>query len=257
MSSSTPVCSIPEISQFGPIKKESRKKIRYEVLKKVKKNLQSDFDRESVNNYEPLVIDDTIHDDKLTETCLDTPKTFQDNVELCRLHLGDERYVVAVPFKGELKIHIRQYEVGNKGRYPTNRGVALNLEKWKKLEELYSSEVDTLINKFDREGETVDCKYHLGSNFYVSVKRLIARVDIRRWFLPQDAENIVPTRKGISLTFAQWNYVKSAMSLIRQLLRKELDETDFCENSGDHHNQMGYFSCANCNPNGYMDLLDN
>ncbi|KAJ8311293.1 hypothetical protein KUTeg_011154 [Tegillarca granosa] len=129
--------------------------------------------------------------------CLNPVGPLREGDELCRLHLGDERYVVLKSFKGVMQVHIRQFEIGAKGPFPTSKGVALNLEKWKKLEEMHADDIDLSVNNFDKNDENVACKIHLGSNYYVSVKKPIARVDIRRWFLPLDSDVIVPTKKGI------------------------------------------------------------
>lgn len=228
-----------EESQFGPVKREKKRK--HDIFTKKCSWPENDEKK--------LVIDES--QKELTKN----EETVSENDERCRWHVGDERYVVVKPFKGELKVHIRQYEKGDNGLFPTNRGIALNLEKWKKLEELYSEEIDQSVAQFRNATEEVDLMQHLGSNYYVSVKRPVARVDIRRWFLPPNASEIKPTRKGISLTFQQWNHVKGAMKLIKQLLTKELDEIVYCEYSNDHQNQMGFFTCANCNPNDYMNYL--
>ncbi|KAJ8299912.1 hypothetical protein KUTeg_021431 [Tegillarca granosa] len=76
---------------------------------------------------------------------------------------GDEQYVVVEPFKGELKVHIRQYEKGINGLFPTNRGIVLHLEKWKKLEELYSEKADQSVTRFHNAGEEVNFMQHLGT----------------------------------------------------------------------------------------------
>lgn len=242
----------PSLTAGGPLKIE-RTKYRSDILSQFKKNSkQEECNGSKLKEEQTLIIDD----DLVTESCLDKPKVRPDNVEICNFHLGDERYVVAKPYKGKMQVHIRQFEIGDRGRYPTTRGVALNLEKWKKLEEVYVKDIDYIVENF-RHGEekTLNCKIHLGSNIYITVKHPIARVDIRCWWLPQDRDEVVPTKKGISLTFAQWDNLKNSMTLIKELLSEELEEVVFCENSNDHLNQMGYLSCSNCNPNEYMSYI--
>lgn len=245
MNTWTPVDYEKEAPKVGPMKK-SRRKIRFNILERVKKNLYQDFvhaDENASDSFEnkQLMIDTPlIEDDVKTESCLVTPKTFKDNVEICRLHLGDERYVVVKPFAGKIQVHIRLYEVGFRGPYPTKKGVALNLEMWKKLEERYVEDIDEAVKLFANKEIEVETRIHIGSNFHVSVKKPFARVDVRRWFLSDDAKEIVPTRKGISLTFEQWDHVKNAMKLVRQLLSDELEKVTFCEESNDHQNQLGF-----------------
>ncbi|KAJ8303809.1 hypothetical protein KUTeg_018732 [Tegillarca granosa] len=247
MNTWTPVDFEKEIPKVGPMKK-SRKKIRFNILEKVKKNLNNDVantDENASDSFDnKLVINnanDKIEDDAITDNCSEVVKTFKNNVEICRVHLGDERYLVVKPFAGKIQVHLRLYQVGFRGSYPTKKGVALNLEMWKKLEERYIEDIDYAIKNFDNKEEEINTRIHLGRPF--------ARVDVRRWFMPADDHEIVPTQKGVSLTFKQWDYVKNAMQLVRQLLGEELDKVTFCEDSNDHQNQLGYLRCSNCNPN--------
>lgn len=166
-----------------------------------------------------------------------------DNIELCRFDLGSDRYVVAKKFNGKIQVHIREYAKGANGLYPTKKGIALDLEKWKQIDELYYKDVTECIEKKE------DYKQHLGENVYVSVQKGYQCVNIRKWFLPPDETSIVPTRKGIALTFQQWNNFKGAIDLVGKILKDQLDEIEFC----DHQNQMGFFTCTKCNPNDFMN----
>ncbi|KAJ8297591.1 hypothetical protein KUTeg_024122 [Tegillarca granosa] len=96
--------------------------------------------------------------------------------------------------------------------------------------------------RISKTRKEVDTRIHLGSNFHVSVKRPFARVDVRRRFLPDDANEIVPTRRGISITFQQWS---------NTIFSDELDKVTFCEDSNDHQNPLGWLRCPNCNPNDF------
>ncbi|KAJ8309891.1 hypothetical protein KUTeg_011756 [Tegillarca granosa] len=60
-----------------------------------------------------------------------------------------------------MQVHIRQFELGVKGPFPTSKAVALNLEKWKKLEEIYVDDIGLIVTNFD---ENVDCKINLETN---------------------------------------------------------------------------------------------
>ena len=243
----TPQISLgSEVSQAGPVKKE-RKKLRLEVLNKVKRNLGDDFEKS-------LREDENARDGFESNLVMDDgSKTFQDGVQLCMFHLGGERYVVAQPFNGKMLIHIREYGMDSKRtvRYPTKRGIALDLEKFKKMAELCHDDVNRAIED-SKAGKPVDYRHHLGSNIYVTVQSGWPSVNIRKWFLPKDAAEVVPTRKGMALTFEQWSFMKGAMDLVKQLLREQWDKVIFCEFSEDHQNQLGFLRCSNCNPNEYM-----
>ena len=176
-----------------------------------------------------------------------------DNDELCQLDIGNDCYVVAKPFKGEILVHVRKYGKQNDGGlFPTKKGIALSLEKWKKLEEWKAQFIDEEILKY-RNNQEVDYMAHLGGNYYVTLKKGYPCVNIRRWFLPENQQEIVPTKTGIALSFDQWEKVKLAMILVRDLLKNQLDNITFCEFTDSHAGQLGALRCSNCNPNTYMD----
>jgi len=83
----------------------------------------------------------------------------------------------------------------------------LDLEKWVKLQKWYAGDVDEAINKYQK-GENVDLRIHLGRNYYVSLKTGYSLIHIRRWFLPENEEEVRPTRTGIALNFTQWEKLK-------------------------------------------------
>lgn len=82
--------------------------------------------------------------------------------EYCRLYIGGERYVVAKDFKGYILVHIREYAKNSSGvLYPTKCGIALKLDKWKKLEDYCLQRVNEAIKEY-QEGQVVDLMIHLG-----------------------------------------------------------------------------------------------
>lgn len=176
-----------------------------------------------------------------------------DNEELCRLDIGNDCYVVAKPFKGEMLVHVRKYDKRDDGLlFPTKKGIALNLEKWAKLECWKSQDIDDEILKY-RDNQEVDYMAHLGGNYYVTLKKGYPCVNIRRWFLPENEQEICPTKTGIALSFDQWKKVKLAMVAVRDLLKNELENITFCEFTDSHAGQLGALRCSNCNPNTYMN----
>ena len=171
--------------------------------------------------------------------------------QLCQIDIGNDCYVVGNTFKGQMLIHIRKYERRDDGKlFPTKKGIALNLEKWKKLQYWCLEAIDSALEQY-RESQTVDFNVHLGGNYHVSVKSGYPLVNIRRWFTPEDREELTPTKTGIALTFLQWDKLKSAMLLVEELLDGELDKVSFCEEF--HQNQEGALTCSNCNPNDFMN----
>ena len=171
--------------------------------------------------------------------------------QLCQIDIGNGCYVVGNTFKGQMLIHVRKYEKRDDGKlFPTKRGIALNLEKWKKLQYWCLENIDSALEQY-RDSKSVDFMVHLGGNYHVSVKSGYPLVNIRRWFTPEDREELTPTKTGIALTFLQWDKLKSAMLLVEELLNGELDKVCFCEET--HQNQEGALTCSNCDPNDFMN----
>ena len=161
--------------------------------------------------------------------------------QLCQIDLGNQCYVVGKLFKGQMFIHVRRYDRRDDGTlFPTKKGIALNLEKWKKLQYCFLENVDSAVGQY-QDSKPVDLFIHLGGNYHVSVKSGYPLVNIRRWFVPEGQETLTPTKAGIALTFLQWEKLKSAMLLVEELLNGELDNVNFCEES--HQNQIGALAC--------------
>ena len=174
-----------------------------------------------------------------------------DQQQLCQIDIGNNCYVVCNTFKGQMLIHIRHYDRRDDGTlFPTKKGIALNLEKWKKLQYCYLENIDSAVDQY-RDSKSVDFIIHLGGNYHVSLKSGFPLVNIRRWFVPGDQQELTPTKTGIALTFLQWEKLKSAMPLVEELLNGELGKVSFCEES--HQNQEGALTCSNCNPNDFMN----
>ena len=171
--------------------------------------------------------------------------------QLCQIDIGNDFYVTGNTFKGQILIHVRKYDKRDNGTiFPTKKGIALNLEKWKKLQYWCLEAIDSALEQY-RDSKTVDFMVHLGGNYHVSVKTGFPLVNIRRWFTPENQQELTPTKTGVALTFLQWEKLKSAMPLIEELLNGELDKVSFCEES--HQNQEGALACSNCNPNDFMN----
>ncbi|KAJ8299965.1 hypothetical protein KUTeg_021484 [Tegillarca granosa] len=101
-----------------------------------------------------------------------------------------------------MQVHIRQYTLVINGLYPTKKVIALNLEQWKRLDELYYDRINENINDCVNKNP-VDYKVHLGSNIGNPV------VNIRKWFMPDGHSEVIPTRQGITLSANAWYYVRA------------------------------------------------
>lgn len=218
------------------------------------------MEKKKINNIKeepksPIVVDDDVTQPipLVVNTDDDTqpiPVVVNRDTEYCKLHLGNELYVVAKDFRGKILVHIREYQKNSAGKtYPTKRGLAIDLEKWKKITDWHTDTIDNAIQDY-KDGKPVDVMVHLGRNIYLSLKSGYSLIHVRRWFLPEDAENVMPTRAGITLTFEQWGKLKDCALFMQEILGDELDAVEFCELSESHQAQEGYFRCTSCNPNG-------
>ena len=61
-----------------------------------------------------------------------------------------------------------------------------------------------------------DFKAHIGEHIYVSVKSEYKVVDFRRWFLPDVNQDVVPTKRGLSLRFKQWKQFNDVMHTLKR-----------------------------------------
>ena len=125
------------------------------------------------------------------------------------------------------------------------------MSQWSLLE-MYAKEIDGAIgNMIDDENALSETSFHLGKGVYVTVNRVYPTVDVRqRWKVP-DTGDVVPTKKGISLTYDKWESLKETFPEVRQAV-PNLEESVPCIFNDDHQNQEGMLQCSLCNPFGDM-----
>ena len=165
----------------------------------------------------------------------------------CLFHIGNTRYVKGTFWNNEWNIHVRQYEWSSAGiLFPTKMGIALSLLQWVELLCNLTTIEQTL--KDFQEGKTVKLFMHLGSNVYLSVTNSYRVVDIRKWWIPDNEDELKPTRKGIALTFQEW---QSLVNICNQLAEEipEIKQTIPCSFGTDHSNLLSAMQCRNCCPN--------
>ena len=178
----------------------------------------------------------------------------RDNTEYLNVDLGDAKRFVINVYKGSLRFNIRVFEEKENGRrYPTKKGVSLDSEEYKKVHFLYRDAIEQAITDVKDDRDT-DFKAHLGENIYVSVKSGYKVVDFRRWFLPDGNQDVIPTKRGVTLRFNQWKQLNDVMAYVEMVWGEHLREIEYCETKTDHSNQLAYLSCTKCNPN-HRDVI--
>lgn len=177
-------------------------------------------------------------------------ETTESSKELCMIPIGNDIFVVANKFSDKIWIHIRKYEKNSTGGYyPTKKGVALCMNQWLLLE-MYVSAIDNAIgHMIDDVNEEHETAFHLGQGVYVTLNKTFPTVDVRqRWRIPESG-NVVPTKRGVSLTYDKWEALKDLFPEVRRSV-PELEETLPCICTDSHQNQEGMLSCSFCNPFG-------
>ncbi|XP_056003363.1 uncharacterized protein LOC130049842 [Ostrea edulis] len=170
------------------------------------------------------------------------------NEERCRISLDDfgDLFLTAVPFKGEINIHIRHFTESNGRFFATKKGVTFPLARWVMFESLLPD-----IEKYLQNSETMEeMKWHIGGGVYVSITPGYTTVDIRHFWKPDDALEPVPTRKGVTLNKQKLVKLLQAVEEVRECV-PELNDTELCAFRESHQNQLGMLSCPECTPFGY------
>jgi hypothetical protein len=167
----------------------------------------------------------------------------------CRINLDNSTnlYLTAVPYQGEIMIHIRHFSESNGLHFPTKKGVNFPLSRWLKFECLLDEIEEYLQSHRSQEEEM---KWHIGGGVYISLSPDFPTVDIRHYWKPDDANGPVPTKKGINLTRDKFDRLKSAVFELRESV-PELNDAQICMLSESHQNMLGVLSCPECSPFGY------
>ena len=115
----------------------------------------------------------------------------------CNIELGNDRFVKASEWRDEIRIDVRQWEIQNDKRVPTEKGISLPLHRWKMFVDMF----EFLDQALD---EKRDYATHLGRNVYATVEASGICVDIRQHWLPPNQTSFTiysPFRTMIWIAF--------------------------------------------------------
>ena len=170
-----------------------------------------------------------------------------------KFSIGKDRFLVASKWNGQKRISLREYQSYEGGckLYPTKKGVSLTVENWLDLKMIFDDVTTALTDAIDGNKE-VNFTHHIGGNVYVTISTQWPTVNIRKWWIPENGDKVIPTRKGINLTSAEWDMIKK-ISKTLHIVVPELAYALPCSMRGDHQNQEGMLRCSHCNPNGCAD----
>jgi hypothetical protein len=149
--------------------------------------------------------------------------------------LGNAKTVKLTVWNNELRVDIRKY-VNN---MPTITGISLSVVSVRKLMNLmgdFIAAYDALL----KTNAIVAKREYLGGHIFISLSNARPYIDIRRFFFPHDATDMLPTKRGICLSYNQ--------SMLMVNILKELKSSLMFEEEAvcNHENIKSYFSCAKC-----------
>lgn len=125
------------------------------------------------------------------------------------------------------------------------RTISLNASTWHRLvENLTQIElaIDAIRNGFDYELD-ID----LGQNVRVRVNTSYPFLNLRKFWLPADQKDMVPTMTGVCIKFEDYSALTSVIPIINSLLPDHV-----CDG---HENVLGNLQCLTCNPTPvYIDV---
>jgi len=106
---------------------------------------------------------------------------------------GRDRYVTVSEWNDQLRISVRQYLKYNHSEqlYPTKKGISLTVENWVDLM-FEKDKITAALDKISSGEGDVTCRHHIGRNIFVILESGRSYVNIRQWWLPEDAEEVAP-----------------------------------------------------------------
>lgn len=161
-----------------------------------------------------------------------------------KLLFAPSRYLVFSKFNNVDRIHIREYDIKSNEteriEYPTMKGICLTTGRLKVL----LNKITEIDERLKRRYPPTPYKTHLGAGIYVSVTEFNC-VDFRRHWIPEGQIEVIPTKRGITISPTQWKSLKEKLEEMLST-HPELATGEVCF----HQNQMDIFNCSECMPFG-------
>lgn len=155
-----------------------------------------------------------------------------------RQPIGQGLYLFDSVFNGQTYIHIRKMI---DGKIPTQDGITLNLQRCNELF-MSLSFLEESVRTMELNQDTF-YRRHLGGNWHVTVQSGFNRVDIRKFWFPEGANDIRVTKKGVSLTFVQFRELRNGLRIIDSFVQ-ELCDVVPCYSDPNHD----IANCLECTP---------
>ena len=162
--------------------------------------------------------------------------------------LDSNKYAVVSKFRGEVFVHIREYEtnpITNK-LYQSKRGVSFIPSTFATFV-LNLDEIDRNVRALNSDKQ-FEYKVHLGKGVFCTVNAGHNFVNLRRYFLLNG--QLQPTKNGICLKPIEWYCLKGYIESIKSSA-PELESAVPCFFLTDHSNQESASNCSICHPFGF------
>ena len=152
--------------------------------------------------------------------------------------IGQGFYLFNSHFNGQTFIHIRKVL---DGKILTKEGITLNLQS---CNELFTSLpfLEDAVHTLELDQDRFYSR-HLGENWHVNVQNGFKRVDIRKFWYPEDTQELQATKKGVLLTFDQVRHLRNGLGIIDSFV-PELRNVVPCYTDPNHNVE----SCPKCTP---------
>ncbi len=122
--------------------------------------------------------------------------------------------------------------------------IDLTAASWKNLCSVVV-QIDKEIERLLR-GDRVDVEIHVGRKVYVTLIMDYMYVDLRDFYFSERRSEILPSARGIALSFDEWNNLKDLMPEILEEF-PILNSVLLCHENPTHYNLEGALNCFECN----------
>ena len=167
--------------------------------------------------------------------------------------IGNDRFLTASVYEGDIVVHVREYTTGHGKRYPTKKGAFFTKARWATFVG-YMDDVERSVELLKAK-QPIEYFQHIGGGYHVTVSKDVLCVNIRRYFQPSTGSKPIPTRSGIALRLFEWERLVSTIDELHESV-PDLKVATPCYASDDHANQMGYYDCRECNPFDRIEVVD-
>ena len=176
--------------------------------------------------------------------------------DLYSKHVGGEKYLIVNTYRGQIRVHVRQFASRENGSkmYPTKVGVAMSAVRFANLmekEHWITGRVEADLTEENGEHVSDTTMWHIGGGLYAVVNKEFKLVHLRQYWNPPGTSDICPTKVGVAIKLDQWYALVEDFKQIRERFQ-ELKDAKVCYQSDDHANQMGYMECLECTPFGEL-----